>query len=80
MIQKQKKQSLEWHTKFAKAEKSKNEQIKNQVHAHLLYGQYRNHPQRICSSGQTVNEHFYREVLERLKIRVARVRPDIKEK
>ena len=30
--------------------------------------------------GQTVNQYFYREVLERLRKHVARVRPDIKEK
>ena len=30
--------------------------------------------------GQTVNQHFYREVLERPRKHIAHVRPDIKEK
>ena len=34
-------------------------------------------PQGIVSPGQTGNQTFYREVLERLRKRVARVRPDI---
>ena len=67
-------------SKFAKAAKSKNQQIKNQVHAHLLYGQYRNHPQRIGSSRANTKSIFCREILERLRKRVARVRPDIKDK
>ena len=44
----------------------------------LLYGQYRNQPQRICSS--RANQHFYCEVLERLKKCIACVRSNIKEK
>ena len=72
---------MEWHTANSpRPKKSKNEQIKNQVHAHLLYEQYRNRPQRIFTPGKTVNQHFYREVLEKLRKPVARMRPDIKEK
>ncbi|GFX40039.1 putative transposase [Trichonephila clavipes] len=60
-------------------EKSKNEQVKDQMHADLVffYSQGIAHKEFVPQS-QTVNQHFYREVLERLRKRVMRVRPNIK--
>ena len=76
-----KRQSLEWHTansprpKKARMSKSK---IKCMLicfmdSTGIIHKEF-------VPPGQTVNQHFYREVLERLKKLVARVRPDIKEK
>ena len=60
------------------SEKSEKEQIKNKIHAHLLFWQWRDCPYRICASRtHTVNQFYYREILERLRKRVVRVRPSI---
>ena len=65
------------HCKLSPSQESENEQIQNQIDAHLFFWQTGDCPQGICATGQTVNQTFYREVLERLRKRVARVRPDI---
>ena len=71
-----KHRSLEWHTtnsprpKKARMSKSK---IKSMF---FFYSQGIVHKEFV-TPGQTVNQTFYREVLERLRKRVARVRPGI---
>ena len=78
---KTKKQSLEWHTanspkqKKAKMSKSK---IKSMLTCFMDSTEIIQ--KKFALPGQTVNQHFYREVLERLRKRDARVRPDIKDK
>jgi len=73
-----KRQSREWHTansprpKRARMSKSKIKSMlicffDSQVIVHKEF----------VPPGQTVNQTFYREVLERLREKVARVRPDI---
>ena len=48
----QKKTGKAWigTSKFAEADKSEEEQIKNQAHGHLLYGQYMNQQHKMCFS------------------------------
>ena len=80
-IQKQKKHSLEWHTEnLPRPKKARMTKLKIKFmliclmdSAEIIYKEF-------VPSEQTVNQHFYHEVLERLRKRVARVRPDIKEK
>ncbi|GFU63198.1 putative transposase [Trichonephila clavipes] len=60
-------------------QKSKNEQVKNQKHADLFFFDSQGIVYKeFVPQGQTVNQHFYREVLERLRKRVMRVRQNIK--
>ena len=57
-----------------------NEQIQNKVDAHLFFFFFYSQGivrKELVPPGQTVNQTFYREVLERLRERVARVRPGI---
>jgi len=65
------------HCKLSPSQESENEQIQNQINAHLFFWQTGDCPQGICATGQTVNQTFYREVLERLRKRVACVCPGI---
>ena len=66
------------HICITTSEKSEKEQIKNKIHAHLLFWQWRDCPYRICASRtHTVNQFYYREILERLRKKVVRVRPSI---
>ncbi|GFT00902.1 putative mariner transposase [Trichonephila clavipes] len=60
-------------------QRKQDEQIKDKKNAHLVffYGQGIVHKEFV-PQGQTVNQHFYREVLERLRKRVMHVRPNIK--
>ena len=66
------------HCKLSPSRKSENEQIQNQIDSHLFffYSQGTVH-KKFVPPGQTVNQIFYREVLERLRKRVARVGPGI---
>ena len=64
-------------SKFDKVQKSK-EQIKCMLicfmdNAGIIHKEF-------VAIGQMINQHFYREVLERLRKRVTQVRPDIKDK
>ena len=54
-------------------EKSENEQVKNRIHAHLLFYHPRDFHTEFVTQGQTVNQFYYREILERLRKRAVRV-------
>ena len=64
------------HCKLSPSQESENEQIQNQIDVHLFffYSQGIVHKEFVPPE-QTVNQTFYREVLERLRKRVALVRP-----
>ena len=66
------------HCKLSPSQESENEQIQNQIDAHLFFfdNQEIVHKEYV-PRGQSVNQNFYREFLERLRKRVARVRPVI---
>ena len=76
-----KQQSREWHTsKLSPFQESKNEQIQNQIDAHLFFFFFDSQGivhKEFVPPGQTINETYYREVLERLRERVTLVRPGI---
>ena len=60
-------------------QKSEKEQIQNKIHAHLLFffdSEGIVHTEFV-PQGHTVNQFYYREILERLRKRVVRVRPSI---
>ena len=59
------------------SEKSENEQVKNKIHAHLLFDSEGIVHIEFVLQGQIVNQFYYREILERLRKRVVRVRPSI---
>jgi len=63
------------HCKFSPSQESENEQIQNKIDAHLLFDSQGIDHKEFVPPGQTVNQTFYREVLERLRKRVVRVRP-----
>ena len=63
--------------KLSPSQESENDPIQNQIDAHLVFffdSQGIVHKEFV-PPGQTVNQTFYREVLERLRKRVVRVRP-----
>ena len=64
------------HCKLSPSQESENEQIQNQIDAHLFFFDSQDiiHKEFV-PPGQTVNQTFYWEVLERLRKRAARVRP-----
>ena len=65
------------HCKLSPSQESENEQIQNQIEAQLFFdGQGIVHKEFV-PPGQTVNQTFYREILERVRRRVARVLPGI---
>jgi len=65
------------HCKLSPSQESDNEQIQNQIDAHLFFdGQGIVHKEFV-PPGQSVNQTFYRDVLERLRKMVARVWPGI---
>ena len=61
------------HYKISPSQESENEQIQNKIDAHFFLRDRK----EFVPPGQIVNQTFYREVLERLRKRVARVRPGI---
>jgi len=69
------------HCKLSPSQESENEQIQNQIDVNLFffYSQGIVHKEFV-PPGQTVNQTFYREVLERLRKTVASVRPGIARK
>ena len=60
------------HCKLSPSQENENEQIQNQIHAHLFFfdSQWIIHNEFV-PPGQTVNKTFYRVVLERLRKRMA---------
>ena len=62
--------------KLSPSQDSENEQIQNQRDAHLFFQQSEDRPQGICAT-RTNCQKFYREVLQKLRKRVARVQPGI---
>ena len=66
------------HCKLSPSQESENEQIQNQIDAHSFFFDSQGiiHKESV-PPGQTVNQTFYWEVLERLEKRVARVWPGI---
>jgi trehalose-6-phosphatase len=65
------------HCKLSPSQESENEQIKNQIDSLFLFDNQGIVDKEFVPPEQTVNQTFYREVLERLRKRVARVRPGI---
>ena len=65
------------HCKLSLSQESENEQIQNQIDAHLLFDSQGDHPQGICATRANCQTNFYGEVLERLRKRVALVRQGI---
>ena len=59
--------------KLSPPQESENEQIQNQIDAHLFFDSQEIVHRESVPPEQTVNQTFYREVLERLWKRVARV-------
>ena len=75
-----KRQSQEWHTSSSPRPK-KARMSKSKIKTMLIcfFDSHGVVHKEFVPQGQTVNQHFYRAVLERLRKRVARVRPDIKD-
>ena len=65
------------HEQLTAPKESKNEQINNQNHANLFFDSQGVVHKEFVPPEQTVNKQYYREVLERLRKRVYRVRPEI---
>ena len=63
------------YCKLSPSQESEDEQIQNHIDAHLLFDSQGIVHNEFVSPGQTVNQTFYRKVLERLRKMVARVRP-----
>jgi hypothetical protein len=58
-------------------EKSKNKQVKNTIHAHLLFNSQGIFHTEFLPQGQTVDQFYYCDIFEILRKRVVRVRPSI---
>jgi len=65
------------HCKLSPSQESENEQIQNQIDSHFFFDSQGIVHKEFVPPRQTVNQTFYREVLEKLRKRVARVRPGI---
>ena len=65
------------HCNLSLFQESKNGEIENQIGAHLFFDSQRIVDKEFVPPGQTVNQTFYQEVIEKLSNRVARVRPGI---
>lgn len=74
-----KRQSMEWHTPTSPRPK-KARMSKSKIKCMLMcfFDSQGIVHKEFVPPGQTVNQHFYRQVLERLRKRVMRVRPNIK--
>uniref|UniRef100_A0A2S2NRT1 Mariner Mos1 transposase n=1 Tax=Schizaphis graminum TaxID=13262 RepID=A0A2S2NRT1_SCHGA len=72
-------QSQEWHT-LASPRQKKGRMSKSKIKTMLIcfYDSQGIVNKEFIPQGQTVNQHFYKEVLERLRKRVIWVRPNIK--
>ena len=65
------------HCKLSPSQENENEEIQNQIDAHLFFYSQGIVHKEFVPPGQTVNQTFYREDLEGLRESVARVRPGI---
>ena len=65
------------HEKFSSSEESTHEQIQGENHDYCFFDSRRIVHKEFVPPGQTVNVAFYKDVLERLRKRVQRVRRDI---
>ena len=65
------------HICITTSERSEKEQIKNKIRAHLLFDSEGIVHTEFVPQGHTVNQFYYRELLERLRKRVVRVWPSI---
>lgn len=74
-----KRQSQEWHTSASPRQK-KGRMSKSKIKSMLIcfFDSQGIVHKEFVPQGQTVNQHFYKEVLEKLRKRVIRVRPNIK--
>ena len=63
------------HCKLSTSQESENEQIQNQIDTHSFFWQSGVRPQGICVTRTNCQSKFCQEVLERLRKRMARVRP-----
>jgi len=74
-----KRQSQEWHTSASPRQK-KGRMSKSKIKSMLIcfFDSQGIVHKVFVPQGQTVNQHFYKEVLEKLRKRVIRVRPNIK--
>jgi len=74
-----KRQSQEWHTSASpRQKKGKMSKSKIKTMPICFFDSQGIVHNNFVSQDQTVNQHFYKEVLERLRKRVIRVRPNIK--
>jgi predicted nucleic acid-binding Zn ribbon protein len=65
------------HQQLTSPEDSNNEQIENQIHINLFIDTQCAVHKQVVSQGQAFNQQCCREVLERLRKRVHRARPEI---
>jgi len=65
------------HEQLTAPKESKNEQIKNKITLIGFFDSQGVAHKKFVPQGQTVNKQYYREILERLRKRVHRVRPEI---
>ena len=66
------------HCKISPSQESENKQNQNEIDAHLFFFDSQGIVHKeFAPPGQSVNQTFFREVLERLRKMVARVRPGI---
>ena len=66
------------HYRVSSTKEGSNEQIKDEIDAHWFFFDSKGVVHKgFVPPGQTVNAAFYVEVLERLKKRVTRIRPEI---
>ena len=64
------------HICITMSEKSEDEQVKYRIHAHLFFDSQGTVHTEFVPKEQTVNQFYYREILERQRKRV-RIRPSI---
>jgi len=76
----QKTEFREAHFRVTSTKEGPNEQIKSEIHAHHFFNSKGIVHKEFVPPGQTVNQTFYLQVLERLRNRVKRVRGEIADK
>ena len=76
-IQKQKRELKNGTHLHYHVQKTKNEQVKNKILLICFFDSQGIVPTEFVPQGQTVNQFYYHELLERLRKRVVRLRPNI---